>query len=143
MRWEIALRFLSPSEGGFPVEKGISLSPYGRNAASQSIGVCRINAVIASQCAHWRGNPPVRGEMYRQLPYRTGNTAISGGNRYLVPFIGGIATPVCALARNDRKNVQTPIFRTASGGVWAVWIIWVCIICTKLQLKMGKTCDIL
>ena len=24
--------------------------------------------------------------MYRQLPYRTGNTAIFGGNRYLVPF---------------------------------------------------------
>ena len=54
--------------------------------------------------------------MYRQLPYRTGNTAISGSSRYLVPFIGGIATPVCALARNDRKNVQTPIYRTASGG---------------------------
>ena len=24
-----------------------------------------------------------------------------GGNRYLIPFNGGIATPVCALARND------------------------------------------
>ena len=29
-------------------------------------------AVIANQCAHWCGNPPDRGEMYRQLPYRAG-----------------------------------------------------------------------
>ena len=64
------------------------------------IGVCRL-AVIASQCAHWRGNPPVRGEMYRQLPYGAGNLAIFGGNRYLVPFNRGIATPVCGLVRND------------------------------------------
>ena len=31
-----------------------------------------------------------------------GNSAIFDGNRYLVPFNRGIATPVCALARNDR-----------------------------------------
>ena len=59
------------------------------------------NAVIASQCAHWRGNPPVREEMYRQLPYRSGNAAIFGGNRYLVPFNRGIAIPVCGLVRKD------------------------------------------
>ena len=58
-------------------------------------------SVIANQSADWCGNPPVREEMYRQLPYRVGNVAIFGGNRYLVPFNGGIATPVCALARND------------------------------------------
>ena len=40
----------------------------------------------------WCGNPPVRGKMYRQLPYRAGNLAIFGGNRYLVPLNGGIAT---------------------------------------------------
>ena len=31
------------------------------------------------------------------------STAIFGVNRYLVPFNRGIATPVCALARNDSK----------------------------------------
>ena len=30
------------------------------------------------------------------------NTAIFGGNCYLVPFNRGIATPVCGLVRNDR-----------------------------------------
>ena len=57
--------------------------------------------VIANQSADWCGNPPVRGKMYRLLPYRVENTVIFGGNRYLVPFNGGIATPVCELARND------------------------------------------
>ena len=31
------------------------------------------------------------------------NSAVFGNNRYLVPLNGGIATPVCALARNDSK----------------------------------------
>ena len=39
--------------------------------------------------------------MYRLLPYRVENAVIFGGNRYLVPFIGGIATEAGALARND------------------------------------------
>ena len=39
--------------------------------------------------------------MYRKLPKKMGIAAILGGNRYLVPFNRGIATPVCALARND------------------------------------------
>ncbi len=30
-----------------------------------------------------------------------GADAIFGGNRYLVPWGRGIATPVCALVRND------------------------------------------
>ena len=58
-------------------------------------------SVIANQSADWCGNPPVRGEMYRQLPYGAGNLAVFGGNRNLVPLNRGIATPVCALARND------------------------------------------
>ena len=58
-------------------------------------------SVIANQSADWCGNPPVRGEMYRKVPGRMGFAAIFGGNRYLVPFNRGIATPVCALARND------------------------------------------
>ena len=71
-------------------------------------------AVIASQCAHWRGNPPVRWKMYRQLPYRAGIVAIFGGNRYLVPFIRGIATTsVRTGLAMTAKNVQTPISRFA------------------------------
>ena len=50
-----------------------------------------------------RGNPPVRGETYRKVPERMGVAAVFGGNRFLVPFNRGIATPVCALARNDSK----------------------------------------
>ena len=61
------------------------------------------NAVIASQCAHWRGNPLT---LWGNVPKSTQKmevTAIFGGNRYLVPFNWGIATPVCGLVRNDRK----------------------------------------
>ena len=39
--------------------------------------------------------------MYRIVPERVEVAAVFGGNRYLVPFNRGIATPVCALARND------------------------------------------
>ena len=60
-----------------------------------------INAVIASQCAHWRGNPPVRGKMYRKVPEKVGAATIFGSDRYLIPFNRGIATPVCGLVRND------------------------------------------
>ena len=49
-------------------------------------------SVIANQSADWCGNPPVRGEMYRQLLYGAGNLAIFGDNRNLVPFNRGIAT---------------------------------------------------
>ena len=60
---------------------------------------------LRASALKWRGNPPVRGEMYRKAPGRMGVSAIFGGNRYLTPFNRGIATPVCALARNDSKNV--------------------------------------
>ena len=50
------------------------------------------NAVIANQCAHWCGNPPDRGEMYRKAPGKTGIVRVLGGNRYLVPWGRGIAT---------------------------------------------------
>ena len=39
--------------------------------------------------------------MYRKAPEMVKFAAIFGSNRYLVPLNGGIATPVCALARND------------------------------------------
>ena len=35
--------------------------------------------------------------------------AVFGGNRYMVPFNGGIATPVCALARNDSISKRTSV----------------------------------
>ena len=41
--------------------------------------------------------------MYRIVPERVNVVTILGGNRYLVPFNRGIATPVCGLVRNDRK----------------------------------------
>ena len=47
--------------------------------------------------------PQLVGKYIDNCPTERGNVAIFGGNRYLVPFNGGIATPVCALARNDSK----------------------------------------
>ena len=46
--------------------------------------------------------PRLGGKCIDNFPTDRENTAIFGGNRYLVPFIGGIATPVCGLVRNDR-----------------------------------------
>ena len=89
-------------------------------AAEGQIGVCRFAskfAVIASQCAHWRGNPPVREEMYRQLPNRVGVVAIFGGSRYLVPWGRGIATTSVrtglAMTGNWATARQTPIRQPA------------------------------
>ena len=67
-------------------------------------------SVIANQSADWCGNPPVSGEMYRIVPERMEVAAIFGGNRYLVPFNRGIATPVCALVRNDSIFSNTNLF---------------------------------
>ncbi|MDY4490453.1 MAG: hypothetical protein SPE19_08025, partial [Candidatus Faecousia sp.] len=53
-----------------------------------------------------RGTPPGKAEMFRKHPRRLRLAAIFGGSRYRVPFNRGIATPVCALARNDSKNVK-------------------------------------
>ena len=54
--------------------------------------------------------------MYRLVPEKVEVATIFGDNRYLAPFNRGIATPVCALVRNDRKlegeAVQTPIYRS-------------------------------
>ena len=51
--------------------------------------------------------------MSRKLPRRLRFAAIFGGNRYRVPFNRGIATPVCALVRNDSFIFQTPIYQAA------------------------------
>ena len=45
--------------------------------------------------------PRLEGKCIDNCPTARGNIVIFGGNRHLVPFIGGIATPVCALVRND------------------------------------------
>ena len=45
--------------------------------------------------------PRLEEKCIDNCPTERGNVAISDGNRYLVPFNRGIATPVCALARND------------------------------------------
>ena len=47
--------------------------------------------------------PRLEGKCIDNFPTERGNTAIFGGNRYLVRFNRGIATPVCGLVRNDRK----------------------------------------
>ena len=67
------------------------------------------NTVIASQCAHWRGNPPVR----RNRVTITTKTATPPSFRlfiYTLPSNRGIATPACALVRNDSSFSvrQTP-----------------------------------
>ena len=73
----------------------------------RQVGICRAVPKITCHCetsAHTgRGNPPVSGEMFRKVPVKLGAAALFGGNRYLVPWDRGIATPVCALARNDIK----------------------------------------
>ena len=49
--------------------------------------------------------PRFEGKCIDNCPTERENLAIFGGNRYLDPLNGGIATPVCALVRNDRKFV--------------------------------------
>ena len=58
-------------------------------------------SVIANQSADWCGNPPVREEMYRQLPNRVGIVA------FLVEVVtwfhgaGGLPHQESGLVRND------------------------------------------
>ena len=60
-----------------------------------------------------RGNPPVRGEMYRKLPRKMEIAAFLGGNRYLVPWGRGIATTSVRTGLAMTAFFQTPICRTA------------------------------
>ena len=68
---------------------------------------------LRASALEWRGNPPVREAMYRQLPNRVGVVAIFGGNRYLVPFNRGIATTSVrtglAMTGYFEAKRQTPI----------------------------------
>ena len=46
--------------------------------------------------------PRLEGKCIDNNPAEWENVAFFGGNRYLIPFIGGIATEAGALVRNDR-----------------------------------------
>ena len=72
----------------------------------QKIGVCRFLfrfSVIARPVRTLVvAIPRAEGKCIDNCPTEWETLAIFGGNRYLVPFNGGIATPACALVRNDR-----------------------------------------
>ena len=51
----------------------------------------------------WRGNPPVEWNPVRLPPKIAASSTLSGTIRYISPLSKGIATPVCALVRNDSK----------------------------------------
>ena len=69
--------------------------------------------VIANQCAHWCGNPPVERNQVT-ITTRNRSDAHSFGNFSAhFPSIRGIATPVCGLVRNDsiyspNHNLSSP-----------------------------------
>ena len=67
------------------------------------VAECQCFLSLRDQCAHWSWQSPyLVGKCIDNYPTERENLAIFGGNRYLVPFNRGIATPVCALVRNDR-----------------------------------------
>ena len=78
------------------------------------VALCPKLPVIANQCAHWCGNPPVRWKIYRQLPHRAGKLDIFGGNRYLVPWGRGIATTSVRTGLAMTAFFQTPIYPSES-----------------------------
>ncbi|MDY6181603.1 MAG: hypothetical protein SPI15_12270, partial [Candidatus Faecousia sp.] len=86
------------------------------NSAVRQIGVWRAVPqlpVIANQRARWCGNPP---DEWDQVTITTKKREFFCNCGYLSQHCTsnrGIATPVCALARNDRKNVQTTICQLA------------------------------
>ena len=57
--------------------------------------------VIASQCAHWRGNPPVEWNQETITAKKRSESRSSGHFSVHFPANWEIATPVCALVRND------------------------------------------
>ncbi len=61
---------------------------------------CRL-AVIANQSADWCGNPPVERNQETITTKNSNDFHSSGHYSVHFPSNRGIATPVCALARND------------------------------------------
>ena len=78
------------------------------SASVRQIGVCRSASKFPVIARPVRtlvvAIPRLVGKCIDNYPTELENLAIFGGNRYIVPFNGGIATPVCALARNDSKE---------------------------------------
>ena len=68
--------------------------------------------LLSLRGAKRRGNPPVRGEMFRIAPCVVGTAALFGGNRSLVPFIWGIATTSVRTGLAMTEFFQTTIYRT-------------------------------
>ena len=65
------------------------------SAAALQIGVSRVNAVIARPVRTLVvAIPRLEGKCIDNRPTERGNLAFFGGNRYLVPLNGGIATPL-------------------------------------------------
>ena len=57
----------------------------------------QIYAVIASQCVHWRGNPPVeRNRVTITTKIATLSYSV-GQSSNILPLTGGLPRPVCAL----------------------------------------------
>ena len=61
--------------------------------------------VIANQSSDWCGNPPVERNQVTITTKNRGDSHSFGNYSVHFPSNRGIATPVCALARNDSKNV--------------------------------------
>ena len=88
--------------------------PFRRDSDKQVFESVHLkNAVIASQCSHWRGNPP---DEWNHVTITTKNRDVShtvGQLSIHFPSNRGIATPVCELARNDSISLQILISRSA------------------------------
>ena len=67
--------------------------------------------------------PRLEGECSEKHPKRMGVSAIFGDNRYLFPFNRGIATPVCALARNDSIFSNTNLSVRSGRAMVYLWYL--------------------
>ena len=79
-------------------------SDYNRRANCCLNGFAFKLPVIANQSADWCGNPPVERNQVTITAKNRSNSHSSGFCSVHFPSIRGIATPVCALARNDSKK---------------------------------------
>ena len=68
------------------------INAYRLDSANRQIGVCTFFAVIASQCAHWRGNPPVERNQITITLKNRGDSHFWGCHSAHFPTNRGIAT---------------------------------------------------
>ena len=71
----------------------------------------KINAVIANQCAHWCGNPPVERNQVTITTKNCGNALSSGCFSVHFPSNRGIATTSVRTGLAMTAFFQTPIYR--------------------------------